>query len=634
MRPFFLLTLASACLLGLANLAQSASPTIDVASIRPGMKGYGLTVFRGSAPERFDVEVIDVLHRFRPAQDLILIRTTHPILEKALVVGGMSGSPIYLDNKLAGAYAYGWTFAKEPIAGVTPIANMLAEMTRPFDPGIWRALGIAPVASAAAADKRANRKQPPAQHAGFGAELAPGLAAGQERGAFNALRAHAFAGAQSQDVASAPSANAAPRLVPASTPLMVSGFDERVVSLLDAELSRFGMPAVEASAGGGTSKPTAGAHYVDGGAIGVQLMRGDAQITAIGTVTHVAGQRLVAFGHPMMNGGQPALPTATARVLHILASEQRSFKIAEAQAPLGAMVHDRQAAIVIDTSVAPVLVPMAVRVHGATFAPKTEWKMELASHRLMTPMLSFSAILNALSATVAEQTDVVFEAKSRVRIAGHGTFEVTDVGYTPVGVGTPSAIGQLRVLDLVSAAYMNPFEQARVEGIEIDLTLRFARDLVQIVDAMVPAGIVDPGRDVNVYVTLRRFGAADETKIVPVHVPMSAAGEKLEIAFEPGNQVRLEQPKADNLDQILRNVQEGFSATSLVVSTKLPSQGLSMRGHVVRNLPGSMLDTLQSTAESDSPTAFATQARTEIPMAAVVTGSARVKLEVRAEPLH
>lgn len=417
---------------------------------------------------------------------------------------------------------------------------------------------------------------------------------------------------------------------------MLSGFDERVVDLLDAELTRFGMPAVEASAGGaaGADKSTADNRFVDGGAIGVQLIRGDVQATSIGTVTYVAGTRLVAFGHPMMNAGQPALPTATTRILHILASEQRSFKIGEVRTPLGTMVHDRQAAIVIDTTLTPVTVPMVVRVHGVTGAPKTEWNMELASHRLLTPMLGFSAVLNALAATAAEQSDAVFEAKTRVQVAGHGVHEITDFGYTPAGISSPMAIGQLRAFDIVGAAYLNPFEQARIERIEVDLTVRYGRGVVTVIDAVAPAAIVDPGKKVDIYVTLRRFGSPDETKIVSVAIPMSAAGEKIEVAFEPGNVVKLEQPRADDLDQIIANIKEGFPATSLVASTKLPTQGMSLRGHVVHSLPGSMLDTLQDSGGSDSPTVFATQARKELPLGAVVVGSARVKLEVRAEPLH
>ena len=120
----------SLTLLG-AAIALSTPGFIHVDEIKPGMKGYGLSVFRGTEPERFDVEVIDVLDNFRPDQDLILIRTPHPLLDRARGVAGMSGSPIYLDGRLAGAYAYGWSYGTDPVVGVTPIANMLAELERP-----------------------------------------------------------------------------------------------------------------------------------------------------------------------------------------------------------------------------------------------------------------------------------------------------------------------------------------------------------------------------------------------------------------------------------------------------------------------------------------------------------------------
>ena len=105
---------------------------MPVSEIHAGMKGYGLTVFQGTKPERFDVEVIDVLKNFRPKQDLILVKTKHPRLEITKVVAGMSGSPIYLNDKMIGAYAYGWSFGSEPVAGVTPIKNMLDELARPL----------------------------------------------------------------------------------------------------------------------------------------------------------------------------------------------------------------------------------------------------------------------------------------------------------------------------------------------------------------------------------------------------------------------------------------------------------------------------------------------------------------------
>src|SRR3990172_12522260 len=99
--------------------------------VRPGQKGYGLTVFRGTTPERFDIEVIGVIRQFLPKQDVVLIRMEHPILRHAGIVAGMSGSPVYIDNRLVGAVAYGFAFTKDAIGGVTPIENMRAEMLRP-----------------------------------------------------------------------------------------------------------------------------------------------------------------------------------------------------------------------------------------------------------------------------------------------------------------------------------------------------------------------------------------------------------------------------------------------------------------------------------------------------------------------
>ncbi|MFO0646609.1 MAG: SpoIVB peptidase S55 domain-containing protein [Polyangiales bacterium] len=137
MRPstLALLTVSGALAASGALLAQSrpnAPPQImPVSEVRAGMRGYGLTVFRGTRPERFDVEVIDVVHNFRPHMDAILIRPNHPITDHAGTVAGMSGSPIYIDGRLIGAYAYGWEFGRDPVAGVTPIESMLAELHRP-----------------------------------------------------------------------------------------------------------------------------------------------------------------------------------------------------------------------------------------------------------------------------------------------------------------------------------------------------------------------------------------------------------------------------------------------------------------------------------------------------------------------
>jgi hypothetical protein len=626
-------------------LARGKSDTIAVSELRPGMKGYGMSVFRGEKPERFEVELIDVLHNFRPDQDLLLVRTHHPVLEQAIVVGGMSGSPVYFDGRLAGAYSYGWIFGKEPVAGVTPIASMLAELARPVDPEIWKVLGSAPLASArsssSAASKAGRSLATGSRRLAVRTRLAglpPYL--GRERSdAFAALRQHARAQGRGPAAVSADRARA-PVAGPyaAATPLLLSGLDERVVALLRDELEPFGLVALQAG-GGQAPRPAAGpaappARFIDGGSIGVQLIRGDINATAIGTVTHVVGNKLVGFGHPMMNAGQPALPTCTARVLHVLASQQRSFKIAESIEPLGTLVHDRQAAIVVDTALRADTVPMVLRLHGVEGAPRSEWRVELASQRLLTPMLAFSALLNALGVSAGERNDAVFSARSKVKVQGHAPIELTDHGYTPMGVGSPLALGQLRMFDAINAAYGNPFEATRIESIELDLDVRFERDVIELHEALVQTSEVDPGRDLNVYLTVQRFGQPEEVKIVKVHVPARAAGQKIELLLQPGGQVELERPEPTSLGQIFDNVRLGYPSTSLVVSLKLATTGVKLRGHVVRDLPGSALDTLQLSAEGGNPPTFATQLHEELPLGQVVFGSARIPLDVREEPLR
>jgi len=129
-----------------ADESKARRDIFPLSQVRPGMKGYGLTVFEGTKPERFDIEVIGVQKGFLPKQDLILVKTHHPRLEVARVVAGMSGSPVYINGKMAGAYAYGWTFPREAVAGVTPIENMLADFDRPIPSEIFgwplRMLGV------------------------------------------------------------------------------------------------------------------------------------------------------------------------------------------------------------------------------------------------------------------------------------------------------------------------------------------------------------------------------------------------------------------------------------------------------------------------------------------------------------
>jgi len=654
--------------------------TISVDEITPGMRGYGLTVFRGREPERFDVEVIDVLENFQPDQDLILVRTLHPILERAATVAGMSGSPVYLDGRLAGAYAYGWPFGKDPVAGVTPIANMLAELDRPVRPDAFPGAdrlarrGLPRSRSGAAAAAGASRGGPPNRLAGLPASRGwSGEAA--LPGATSALDAHLARRGRVGGGGTPGGQGERLGPVPAATPLVLGGFSGALARWLEDQLEPLGLLALQGGGGasgsssragpasaratggddatrdlpgseGGGQEPgtpgrgrTASAagppnpRFVDGGAIGVQLIRGDVSATAIGTITHVDGRRLVAFGHPMMNAGETGLPTSTARILHVLVSERRSFKIGEAEAPLGTLIHDRQAAIVVDRELEAPAVPVTLRVRGVPDAPRSTWGMEVVSHRVLTPLLTFAAIGNALKATVADQTDVTFTATTTVSLAGKDPITLVDRGFVPGGPSDLQALSKLRMFAVIEAAYGNPFEDSRVLGVDVELDLRFERDVERILDARLPAGKLDPGSTVPLQVITRRYGEPERVRVVPLRIPERAAGEEIRIDVRAGDETPLEHPEPSSLDDLLGIVERRLPATALTVSVAMPTRGLRFRGHVVRALPGSALDALQLANDGGQIRPFRTEDRQVVDLGQVLTGHARLEVDVRERAL-
>lgn len=598
-----------------AQVRAAAQGTMDVSEIRPGMRGYGLTVFRGTTPERFEVEVIDVLHHFRPDQDLILVRTIHPILEEAPTVGGMSGSPIYIDDRLIGAYAYGWPYGRHPIAGVTPIANMMREIDRPVRPTSFP--GAVPVPAAGAPGPRERRSV-----------IDPYLG-DRPRGALAAIdRA-----AERLAIPRRADERDATTLVPCSTPLLVGGLESSAVQMLADRFAPFGIDVLQAGGAGARTTPATPARFVDGGGLAVTVARGDISSVVVGTVTHVRGDRLVAFGHPMLEAGETGLPTAVARVLHILASIQRSFKIAEPVSPVGAMIHDRQATIVVDQALQPAMIPVRLRISGVPDAQRSEWNFEVASHRAITPLLVATSVTSAVKSVAADHDHVMFDATSRVWIEGRSApIELRDRGHSATGPSQASALQQIRGFDVIEAAFANPFVDARPTRIEIDLAIAFEHRTAEIVDASVASTEVDPGETVDVRIVTRPWEGAEEVRVVPVAIPESAAGQTVAVLVQAGGDVEIERPEPRSLDDVLSSVRERFGPTSMVVSVRLGSRGLRMAGHVVRGLPASALDALQRAGDADRARSFVTHRRAEIPTDVVLTGGARVELTVRRVP--
>jgi len=597
-----------------ADGGNSRPDTMPVSEIHAGMKGYGLTVFSGTKPERFDVEVIDVLKNFRPKQDLILVKTKHPRLEITKVVAGMSGSPIYLNDKMIGAYAYGWTFGSEPVAGVTPIANMLSELARPLPPQIdgWP-LKFLPQAG--------NAKPARERHASndFGQRYQGDLAHYDVR-EHAAELAHRLGQGDSRTVST---------LTPVSTPLLMGGMGPRSIAFAQQMLTPLGLEPLQAG-GGGSAEASAPTRFVDGGAIGVQLIRGDMSAMGLGTVTRVEGDKLVAFGHPMNELGVTALPTAIGRVIWFLASDQRSFKIGMAVRDVGALVNDRQSAIVVSQSAKAPVIPIKVSIHGAPGFTTSNWSFEVAHDKFMTPSFAAVALGSALQEVANEHQDVSWTATSVLKIKGFPDITLQDYGVA-IG-GTPEA-GEFVRSNLVRAMgtiMNNPWQPAIIEGASMDIQLRFARDILRLRGAEVLESEIDAGAPARIRLTLVPYSGPEITRVVSVPIPAHMAGQTVNLEIEPGYTEDRDQSAPDTLADMIKNFENPvYPAKSAVVTFGTGDAGVSFKGRVAHDLPPGALDAIRPETSSVAPETFQTTTRVVVDLPEFMVGRDRVSVTVR-----
>lgn len=580
---------------------------LGVDALRPGMKGYGLTVFQGTKPERFGVEIIDVLDNFRPQQELILIKTKHPRLDIAGVVAGMSGSPIFIDGKMIGAYAYGWTFGREPVAGVTPIKHMLDDLARPIPKQIYGVpLRVLPDRPGKQARVDRFRFQGPSQ----GYDLTEHAA--------QLARSHAQSGLSPTE-----------KIAPVTTPILMGGLSTTGIEMARELLSPLGLEPLQAG-GGGAEDPTAPTRFENGGAIGVQLVRGDISATGLGTVTRVEGDRLVAFGHPMMQAGVTALPTAVGKILWFLASEMRSFKIGMPVHDVGTLVNDRMASIVVSQDIKAPVIPVSLRIRGVPGAVHKEWNMEVAHEKFMTPSFLAIALGSAVEAVISERQDISWSARSYLKIKGFDPIPIDDYGVS-IG-GSPQAQDFMRanVVDAAGAVLNNPWQDVRVESVKMDIEMRYAREIVRLRGAELLESEIDAGKPARIRLTLQPFAGPDQTRLISVPIPAYLAGETLKLSIEPGYMVERERPSPESVDDLIANIIDPvYPPKSIVVSFASGAGGVAHRGLVAKNLPPGAMDSLQPRSSSRGPRAFRTQLRHVEKLPVFMVGKDSVSVEVR-----
>ncbi|MCA9639594.1 MAG: hypothetical protein H6718_17200 [Polyangiaceae bacterium] len=596
-----------------ADGLTSRPDVMPVKDIKPGMKGYGLTVFKGTKPEKFEVEVIDVLKNFQPRQELILIKTKHPRLEVAKVVAGMSGSPIYINNKMIGAYAYGWTFGREPVAGVTPIGLMLDDLVRPLPKQIdgWplHALPKAPSGKAKQALKKTGSQQ---------------RFAGKIQDYDLTKHAEQIGKAKA---AKAPSETTGVR--PVTTPIMIGGMTTGAIEVARELFAPLGLEPLQAGGSSGVA-PGAPTRFEDGGAVGVELIRGDMSGMGLGTVTRVEGDKLVAFGHPMMMSGNTALPTTIGRVLHFMASVSRSFKIGESVRPMGTLVNDRQASIVVDQTLKAPTFPVSLKIKGVPGNPFSKWDFEVAHEKFMTPSFVAVALGSAMQAVAAENQDISWNATSKLKIKGYGEIELEDFGVSVGGSPSPRDFIGSNLVRAIGAVMNNPWEYAFIEGVTMEIEFRFAREIYMLKGTELLDPEVDAGQSARIRLTLMPWAGKEITRVIKVPLPKDLAGQTVSLSLSPGYTHYKTKAPPNNLGELIKNFEDPiYPPKSLIVSYSAKTGGVAYKGMIAEDLPPGAMDMIRPTQSSIAPSSFSPMVRQVVPLPLFMVGGDRVDVKVR-----
>jgi hypothetical protein len=554
----------------------------NVDDLRPGMKGLGRTVMKGTKVEPFDAEVLGVMKNTSPGRDMVLCRLSGLNLDKTGVIAGMSGSPIYIEGKLMGAVAFAWPYGKEPIAGVTPFGQMHGYVE--------------------AFERRDLADQAKATRVGLKAPVRVG---GRS---FDAVTI-----SQSFDSPPAPKAEDGLFLVPLQTPLSGSGFTPYALSLLRDRVKGFGLLPMQ---GGATTARIAdeekNAVLEPGGPLAVAMITGDFDLSGIGTVTHVEGNRIYGWGHPFMSLGNCEFPAMTGYIHTIYPRQTVSFKMGSPLKTVGVINADVSTCIAGWVGRKPDMLPVRMSVRQGSEEQAKTFNVEVVRQRNMLATLVYTALTNSVDMEGDLPEELTAEMTCRIEVEGRDPVLVKDTfsGSSYSGGRAPQALYN-PIGSIISQLSYNSYKPVRLTRIECETVLKPGRISADIEAVELDADTYSPGETMRATAFLRPYKG--QRLRVPVSLRLPAdlpegtyaaqlcddlTSARLDLRDNP----TLYNPQS--VDQIFAalKVQTDAKRTNLVLRVPVNAAGVAVDGKALPNLPPSMVAILGQSRRTGAQT--------------------------------
>jgi hypothetical protein len=576
--------------------------------VRPGMKGVARTVFSGAEMEEFNVEVLGVLPGFpAPRQSQIIARLSGANVDKTGVFAGMSGSPVYIDGRLVGAIAYSFPFSKAPIAGITPIQQMIdlfgkgaVETQKPKEP---RPVAFSQLASTdwkPALPEPGVTAIPLIASVSAGSPLVPYL--GQQ-------------------------------MAPIATPVVFSGISQQSLAMFAPQLIANGLLPVSGVGGAASISPLVGANektLLPGSSVSVQLIRGDYSIAASGTVTRRDGSGIYAFGHQFLRLGASDLPMTETSVVTVIPNMNNSFKLSVPGNLVGSISQDRSAGVFGVLGQAPKMIPVKIKLHTSRERTET-FAYEVVNDSFLTPLLLNITVFNTITSTERALGDSTISLTGEISVKGQETVRL-DRRFSSNNSAIQAAGSVAMPL---SSLLASGFDDVQVDGITLDISstdTKYAGTLERIA---IDRTEVRRGEKIEIQAYVRTESGKQFVQRIPVQIPDDATPGQLLVfvgdggALQEGSAAKSFVPQ--DLGQLVKAINTVKKSDRLYVKLFRITTGAVIGSNEMPNLPPSVMATLSSERNSGgyTPTVLSPVYEMELPPADfVISGQQLIGIDV------
>jgi SpoIVB peptidase S55 len=624
-RSFSLLIL----LIGAFSLTLSAqtSQFMSVDEVRPGMKGFGKTVFQGTKIEQFDVELLGVLKNFAPKQDMILARLSGGPLARTGVIAGMSGSPVYIDGKLLGAVAFSFPYATEPIAGIQPIQQML---------GLLDQKNVAP-------PKQIAQGPPDGFNGGSGSggvlwsESPTAFVYNQLQKVAEGTPLHQLLLPQSLSSGgsggiSAPNAAALTRI---QTPLFVSGATPAALQQFAPFFSAFGFTPVQGGGGGSAQNLGATPKLEPGASVNVELIRGDLGFSANGTVTYVDGNQVYAFGHPNLTVGRTDVPMSVGYVLSLLPNLQNSFKLAVPMDVVGSFQQDRSTGIGGTLGATSKMIPVNLTMSSSLNA-QNKYKFEVAADRFLTAPLMNFIVFNAITASERALGEMTVYVSGQVHLKNQDPVNIGNVFSSDMN---GPAMASIAAVTPIQYLLMAGYDGVVIDDINLDITSMDRKTNAQLDRISVNKAEVAPGETVMLTAYLRTTNGDTVIEQYPVQIPAGLPAGQVQLLVGDGTTMtsldirRGPSGVPAGIKQVISELNKLRKNDRLYIKVVSSEPGVVIGGEELPSLPPSMaalINSDRSSSRSVSGVPKSTVQEYELPQSKyVIQGQRTLNLTVK-----